>query len=48
MLMTVAVAGGVFGVVESAQAERTDALLTNRYLVLVPPVRATRTALTNF
>ncbi len=48
ILMTVAVAGGAFGVVESARAERTAALLTNQYLVLQPPVRAARTALANF
>ena len=46
--MTVAAGGGVFGVVESARAERTAALLTNQYLVLQAPVRAARTALSNF
>jgi diguanylate cyclase (GGDEF)-like protein len=48
ILMTVAVAGGIFGVIESARAERTASVLTNRYLVLQPPVRAARTALANF
>jgi diguanylate cyclase (GGDEF)-like protein len=48
MLTTVAVAAGALGVVESARAERTAALLTNRYLVLQPPVRAARTAVANF
>jgi len=48
VLITVAVAGGALGVAESAQAERTAALLTNRYLVLQPPVRATRAAVASF
>ena len=48
ILMTVAVSGGAFGVVESARAERTAALLANQYLVLQPPVRAARAALANF
>ncbi len=48
VLITVAVAGGALGVVESAQAERSAALLTNRYLVLQTPVRAARAALADF
>jgi len=48
ILMTVAVAGGAFGVVESSRAEQAAALLTNRYLVLGPPVRAARAALASF
>jgi hypothetical protein len=45
---TVAIAGGSLGVAQSARAERTAALLTNRYLVLQPPVLAARAALANF
>ncbi len=48
MLTTVAVAAGALGVVEDARAERAAALLTNRYLVLQPPVRAARAAVANF
>ena len=48
ILITVAVAGGALGVVESARAEETAARLTNQYLVLQPPVRAARAAVANF
>jgi len=48
MLTTVAIAAGALGVVESAKAEQTAALLTNRYLVLLPPVRSARAAVSNF
>jgi diguanylate cyclase (GGDEF)-like protein len=48
MLTTVAIAAGALGVVESARAERAAALLTNRYLVLQPPVRAAQTAVADF
>jgi diguanylate cyclase (GGDEF)-like protein len=48
MLITVAVAVGALGVVESARAEETAALLTNRLLVLQSPVRAARAAVANF
>jgi diguanylate cyclase (GGDEF)-like protein len=48
ILITVAVAGGTLGTVESARAERSAALLNNRFLVLQPPVRAARAAVANF
>jgi diguanylate cyclase (GGDEF)-like protein len=48
MLTIVAVAAGALGVVESARAERTTALLTDRYLVLGPPVLAARAAVADF
>ena len=48
LLTTVAVAAGSLGVVESARAERTAALLANRYLVLQPPLRNARAAVANF
>jgi diguanylate cyclase (GGDEF)-like protein len=48
MLIAAAVAGGALGVVESARAEETAALLTDRYLVLQPPVREARAAVASF
>jgi diguanylate cyclase (GGDEF)-like protein len=48
ILMTVAVAGGAFGVFESARAEQTESILSNRYLALESPARAARAALANF
>ncbi len=48
ILITVAVAGGTLGVVESARAERSAALLNNRFLVLQPPVRVARAAVASF
>jgi diguanylate cyclase (GGDEF)-like protein len=48
ILITVAVAGGLVGVASSSRAERSDALLTDRYLVLLPAARQVRTSVENF
>jgi diguanylate cyclase (GGDEF)-like protein len=48
ILMTVAVAGGSLGVVNSGRAERSMTILSDRYLVLQPPVRALRAAVSGF
>ena len=43
-----AVAGGMLGVVNSAKAEKSTALISDRYLILQPPVREMRAAVANF
>jgi len=48
ILIAVAVAGGTLGALESARAERSAALLNNRFLVLQPPVRTARAAVASF
>ncbi len=48
VLITVAVAGGTLGVVESARAERSATVLDDRYLVLLAPARAARAAVASF
>jgi diguanylate cyclase (GGDEF)-like protein len=44
ILITVATAGGAWGVVQSAGAEHDATLITSRYMVLPPAVRAARVA----
>jgi len=46
--MTVAVAGGSLGVVNSGRAERSTSILSDRYLVLQPPVRDLRAGVSSF
>ena len=48
ILLAVAVAGGMLGVVNSAKAEKSTALISDRYLILQPPVREIRAAVANF
>ena len=48
MLIAVAVAGGSLGVVSSGRAERSAGILTNQYLVLLPPVRTLRASVSAF
>ena len=48
LLIVVAVAGGILGVVNSSNAEKQIALLDDRYLVLQPPVREVRAAAAAF
>ena len=48
LLIVVAVAGGTLGLVNSGRAERLSGLLTDRYLVLQPPVREMRAAVADF
>jgi diguanylate cyclase (GGDEF)-like protein len=48
MLITVSIAGAALGVRESGRAEKSAALMKDRYLVLQAPTRAARTALSNF
>ena len=48
MLTLVAVAGGTLGVVNSARAEGAITTVSDRYLVLQPPVRKVRAAVAAF
>jgi diguanylate cyclase (GGDEF)-like protein len=48
MLTVVAVAGGMLGVVDSARAEGAITTVSDRYLVLQPPVRQVRAAVAAF
>ena len=48
ILIAVAVAGGTLGVVNSSNAEKSIAVLRDRYLVLQPPVRQLRGAVADF
>jgi diguanylate cyclase (GGDEF)-like protein len=48
ILTAVAVAGGTLGVVNSARAERAITTVSDRYLVLQPPVREVRAAVADF
>ena len=48
ILTTVAVAGGMIGVVNASRAEHATAQLSTRYLVLQPPVRQIRAAVAAF
>ena len=48
LLIGVAVAGALLGVVNSSNAEKQIALLNDRYLVLQPPVRDVRAAAAAF
>jgi hypothetical protein len=48
ILIVVAVAGGMLGVGNATRAERSDALLTERYLVVLPAGRQARASLENF
>jgi diguanylate cyclase (GGDEF)-like protein len=48
ILTIVAVGGGTLGVVNSAQAERAISIVSDRYLILQPPVREVRAAVASF
>jgi diguanylate cyclase (GGDEF)-like protein len=48
ILIVVAVAGGTLGVVNSSNADKSIAMLRDRYLVLQPPVRQLRGAVADF
>ena len=48
LLTTVAVAGGMIGVVNASRAEQATRQLSTRYLVLQPPVRQIRAAVAAF
>jgi diguanylate cyclase (GGDEF)-like protein len=48
LLIVVAIAGGTIGVVNSSQAEHLTSVLSDRYLVLQPPVRAMRASVADF
>jgi diguanylate cyclase (GGDEF)-like protein len=48
LLLLVAVAGGTLGVVNSGQAEKSTALISDRYLILQPPVREIRASIADF
>jgi len=48
VLITVAVAGGLLGVVESSRAESSATVLTSRYLLLQPAVRDLRASVSAF
>jgi diguanylate cyclase (GGDEF)-like protein len=47
-LTVVAVAGGTLGVVDSGRAERAITTVSDRYLILQPPVREVRAAVADF
>ena len=47
-LIAVAIAGGTLGVVNSTRAEQAMATLSDRYLVLQPPVREMRAGVADF
>ena len=48
VLTLIALAGAFLGVANASQAESATAELTQRYLALLPPVRAIRTSASNF
>jgi hypothetical protein len=48
ILTIVAVGGGTLGVVNSARAERAISIVSDRYLILQPPVREVRAAVASF
>jgi diguanylate cyclase (GGDEF)-like protein len=48
VLTLIALAGGFLGVVNASQAESASAQLTQRYLVLLPPLRTIRTSAADF
>ncbi len=48
VLTSIALAGGFLGVANAAQAEAATAALTQRYVVLLPPLRTIRQSAANF